>query len=84
MFIESVYSPELSLRMWRRLVRHESGHLFGLDSREFSCEDNLRRYCTNICTLRQGVSLVVWKELTGEEDAKGIDFCEDCATELPG
>lgn len=49
--LEGKYPEELALNMWRRLVRHEAGHLFGLVKRDYSYEEKLGRHCTNVCCM---------------------------------
>lgn len=83
-FLEGKYSEELALNMWRRLVRHEAGHLFGLVKRDYSCEEKLGQHCTNVCCMRQGMTMREWQQLTVEEASKGIIFCTDCEQELKG
>lgn len=83
-FLEGKYPEELALNMWRRLVRHEAGHLFGLVTRDYSYEEKLGRHCTNVCCMRQGMTMGEWQQLTVEEASKGIIFCTDCEQELKG
>lgn len=77
--------PEGNLRdaMVRRLLRHEVGHMFGLPARGRShTEEKLGTHCTNPCTMRQGMSIPEWAELTVQEHNSGIHFCGDCRADL--
>jgi predicted Zn-dependent protease len=81
-FLAGKYPEALALSMWRRLLRHETAHLFGLVRREKHVAEKLGRHCTNICCMRQGMSMAEWQLFTEEELRKGIEFCDDCQTEL--
>lgn len=80
--IESVPVGSLREAMVRRLLRHEVGHMFGLIKRHQRVEQKLGLHCRNVCTMRQGMSITEWVELTREEETKGIHFCGDCKNEL--
>lgn len=56
--------------------------MFGLVGRKERVIQKLGLHCTNVCTMRQGMSLSEWKELTQEELRRGIHFCADCSREL--
>lgn len=81
-FIKEDYPEELALQMWRRLVRHETAHLFGLVNRDFNVEKSLGIHCTNVCCMRQGITMEIWEQLTEEELKAGVEFCSDCEAEL--
>ena len=80
--IHEVPPGPLREAMVRRLLRHEVGHMFGLTGRSYNVEEKLGRHCTNICTMRQGMSVPEWGALTAQELEKGIHFCNDCMHEL--
>ena len=77
-----VTDPKLRASMVRRLLRHEVGHMFSLTYRSFNVEEKLGKHCTNICTMRQGMSVGEWAEQTLQEENRGIHFCCDCLNEL--
>ena len=82
-FMEAVPESRLQSEMIRRLFRHEFGHLLGLPSAHRpNTEENLGNHCTNLCTMRQGLSTVEWAELTVEEVENGTHFCTDCRMDL--
>ncbi|MBA3724637.1 MAG: hypothetical protein H0W89_07190 [Candidatus Levybacteria bacterium] len=77
--------PEGDLRdaMVRRLLRHEVGHMFGLPTTgRRNTEEKLGAHCTNPCTMRQGMSIPEWADLTVTEHNNGIHFCGDCTGDL--
>lgn len=76
---EVVQDDVLRAHMVRRLLRHEVGHMFGLpgDGRPNTAY-KLGTHCTNICTMRQGMNMQEWVQLTLEEVAAGVQFCGDC------
>lgn len=77
--------PEGDLRdaMIRRLLRHEVGHMFGLPTTgRPNTEEKLGTHCTNPCTMRQGMSIPEWANLTVQEHNSGIHFCSDCRHDL--
>ena len=80
--IVEVSDPVLRASMVRRLLRHEVGHMFGLTNRNFHVEEKLGKHCTNICTMRQGMSVPEWAQQAVQEERLGIHFCGDCQTEL--
>lgn len=79
---EEVEDPNLRKEMIRRLLRHEVGHMFGLVGRNFRYEEKLGKHCTNVCSMRQGMSVREWASLVREENARRIHFCGDCQNEL--
>lgn len=80
---ESIPSGNLRNAMIRRLLRHEVGHMFGLPSQNRrNTEEKLGQHCVNPCTMRQGVSIPEWRDLTIEEHNNGIHFCTDCQHDL--
>jgi predicted Zn-dependent protease len=86
--MEAIPPGELRDAAIRRVLRHETGHLFGLPSyrRESNprgnVEENLGLHCTNPCTMRQGLSVPAWVNLTVQEHNAGIHFCSDCQNDL--
>lgn len=80
--MNEVVNESLRLRMIQRLLRHEVGHMFGLMARNFKVEQKLGLHCTNICTMRQGLSIPEWASLTQQEDSLGIHYCDDCLNDL--
>lgn len=76
--------PEGNLRdaVIRRLLRHETGHMFKLPIRQENTEEMLGAHCTNICTMRQGMSMDEWVYLTVDEIKNEVHFCEDCTHDL--
>lgn len=75
----------LKLAMIRRLLAHEVGHLFGLCQKgRRNTIQKLGTHCTNLCCMRQGLSLNEWAEQTRQEDVMkyGARFCRDCKNEL--
>ncbi len=77
-------NPRLRTAMVRRLLRHEVGHMFGLVNRDFNREFQLGEHCTNVCSMRQGMSMEVWARQLAEEEQAGIHFCQDCQNDLIG
>lgn len=77
-----VADQPMRLRMIQRLLRHEVGHMFGLMARNYSVEQKLGLHCTNVCTMRQGLSTEEWARQTQQEDTLGIQFCIDCLSDL--
>lgn len=74
---------ELRNAMIRRLLRHEVGHMFGLPhSNRPNTKEKIGPHCTNVCTMRQGMSIPEWRKLTIEENKKGVHFCSDCKHDL--
>lgn len=69
--------------MVRRLLRHEVGHMFGLPhySRR-NIAEKLGLHCTNVCTMKQGMSIPEWSRLTIQESRQNIQFCGDCQYDL--
>jgi predicted Zn-dependent protease len=81
--IREIKPGPLRAAMVRRLLRHEVGHMFGLPSRNrLRTEEKLGTHCTNICTMRQGMSIREFAQLTKEEDTMGIHFCADCRADF--
>lgn len=80
--IAEVRPGNLRNEMIRRLLRHEVGHMFWLPSRNHNIEQSLGKHCTNVCTMKQGLSIPEWANLTQEENRRGIKFCDDCMTDL--
>ncbi len=64
----------------RRLARHEFGHALGLipESRSTNVATEVGLHCTNVCTMRQGMCLAEFEDLTQEEERANVDFCGEC------
>jgi len=81
--MSEIPTEDLRKAMIRRLLRHEVGHMFKLPhSNRPNIEIKLGLHCTNICTMRQGMSITEWAKQTIEEAKRGIHFCEDCQRDL--
>lgn len=81
--IDGIPSGKLRTEVVRRLLRHEAGHMFGLPGwNRRNTEEKLGTHCTNICTMRQGMSLPEWISLTQEEIRNQVHFCTDCHNAL--
>lgn len=82
--LSSVPDNQLRYDMTRRLLRHEVGHMFKLPSglRTVNVTENLGKHCTNICTMRQGISIEEWAQLTQQETTRDVHFCNDCTNDL--
>jgi predicted Zn-dependent protease len=81
--IKDVKEGELRDLMIRRLLRHEVGHMFRLPLwNRGNVEEKLGLHCTNVCTMRQGMSIQEWAQETIEERNKGVHFCADCRNDL--
>lgn len=79
----SVPNEPLRLAMIRRLLRHEVGHMFGLPNRRYNVEQSLGAHCaSNVCTMRQGLSIEEWATLTQAEERNRVHFCNDCTADL--
>jgi predicted Zn-dependent protease len=81
-FANSNLSEHVKYLAVERLLAHEMGHMFGLVNREHHRERSLGGHCTNVCLMRQGLSLDEFVRQTVEEHTKGIDFCECCQSDL--
>lgn len=77
-----ISSQELRSAMIKRLLRHEVGHMFGPPLRTFNIEQKLGPHCTNVCSMRQGLSIHEWANQTIEENRKGVVFCDDCMADF--
>lgn len=71
----------LNLEMIRNLLRHETGHMFGLVRRSEAVE-SLGNHCPNVCSMKQTLSAAELAENTIEVERRGIHFCADCQQEL--
>lgn len=81
--IDSIPAGDLRASMVRRLLRHEVGHMFGLPSWDRrNTEEKLGTHCTNVCTMRQGMSIPEWAQLTQQEVRNNVHFCGDCLQDL--
>ena len=61
-----------------------AGHALGLipESRRCNVEDKIGLHCTNLCTMRQGMSRSEFVDLALEEEQAGVTFCSECAQYL--
>ena len=68
----------------RRGVLHEFFHILGLvpDSRKTNIDNRLGLHCSNICVMRQGMSLSEWKNYAVEEEEKKVILCHQCKKDL--
>jgi predicted Zn-dependent protease len=73
---------DLQKELVRRVLRHEVGHMFGLPMRNENTTENLGKHCTNICTMRQGLSTQEWSNQWREETDRGVQFCGNCLSDL--
>jgi len=82
--LRNIGSVELRGKVVQRLARHEFGHVLGLVPRErrTNVEDKIGLHCTNLCTMRQGMTLEEFGQLTIEEERAGVVFCRECADYL--
>jgi predicted Zn-dependent protease len=80
--LRTIKDPALRIRVFERVIEHETGHLFGLNQRAFHVEQRLGIHCSNVCVMRQGVDLPALCRLTQEEQRANIYFCADCLAEL--
>lgn len=82
--LRAITSAELRAKVLQRLARHEFGHALGLipQGRQSNVEDKIGLHCTNVCTMRQGMSLPQVEALTREENQRGVVFCSECADHL--
>ena len=73
----------MSEKLVRRLARHEFGHALGLIPEGRSVNvDKIGLHCTNVCTMRQGMCLSGFEELTRGEESAEVIFCPECADYL--
>ncbi len=69
---------------FRTLALHETGHLFGLVSRQRpGAVELLGSHCANKCVMRQGLTLNAFVDFTNNrlQDSKN-EFCSECLTEI--
>lgn len=76
--IREIPDQGLRARVIRRVLRHEIAHVFGLPIRGKNTTEMLGRHCTNVCTMRQGMSTAEWIQEVREEEKVGRYFCSDC------
>jgi predicted Zn-dependent protease len=72
----------LRLRLFERVIEHETGHLFGLNQRTFHVEERLGTHCSNVCVMRQGLDLQEVSRQAQEEQRARVHFCADCLAEF--
>lgn len=80
--IHDVEDLNLRLRIIRRVGIHEFAHILNVPNRVPNTEEKLGRHCTNVCCMRQGLSLQVWTQQLRQEEAAGVVFCEECTLDL--
>ncbi len=80
----AIDSTERRRKLLQRLSRHEFGHALGLvpEARQASTEEKIGLHCTNPCTMRQGMSLEEFEQLSQEEEQARILFCPECTRYL--
>lgn len=77
----------------RLLLRHEVGHMFGLPvmhdvlselpQRKDQLNESLGSHCTNLCSMRQCLTVKKMLDLAEElEESEAPDFCGECQSEL--
>lgn len=68
----------------RRVIMHEFFHAVGLLPKWRTTEVNvsLGEHCTNICVMRQGLSVPEWLRYAQEEKQRGIILCSHCFRDL--
>ena len=81
-FQHGISNREEQILAVKRLLRHEVGHMLGLVERDHHVEDKLGLHCTNICTMRQGLSVPEWLQQAKEEEKHGVQFCSCCMNDL--
>lgn len=82
-FMASVQNEPLRLAMIRRTLRHEVGHMFRLPNRSYNVVQSLGAHCaSNVCTMRQGLSIEEWAILTRSEEQQSTHFCNYCLADL--
>lgn len=81
-FVDTIRDPAVLDAAIARLLRHEVGHMLGLPNRDHHVEDKLGLHCTNVCTMRQGMSVPEWTRKAVEEHNAGVGFCECCKDDL--
>lgn len=63
---------------------HELGHVFGMvpDERKEDVEYSLGKHCSNVCIMRQGITLPTdWINITADR-LKGKALCDRCSDDL--
>ena len=68
----------------RRNIFHQVFHAFGLipEWRKTKIDNSLGLHCSNICVMRQGLSVCEWKNNVIQEREKGIVLCHQCKKDL--
>lgn len=80
--LRAIKDPALRIRIFERVIEHETGHLFGLNQRTFHVEQRLGNHCSNVCVMRQGLNIQELSRHTQEEQRANVHFCADCLAEF--
>ena len=80
--LRAIKDPALQVRVFERVIEHETGHLFGLNQRTFHIEQRLGPHCSNVCVMRQALDFKELSRHTQEEQRANIHFCADCLAEF--
>lgn len=72
----------LKLAMIRNLLRHESGHMFGLVGRTRGDNGLIDNHCPNPCSMKQTMDIISLAQNTIEVENKREHFCTDCRNEF--
>ena len=83
-FRRELKDEKLRLLCLRRTIVHEFCHSLGLipDSRKTNRDERLGLHCTNVCVMRQGLSVKEWAGHARQEEERGVILCPQCAGEL--
>ena len=86
-FEEASRNPEWLAATARHMARHEFGHLVGLDESTIVNKDMrpgiYRSHCTNLCTMRQVMSVAETGRLIEQLNGRpNTGFCDDCVGSL--
>ncbi len=83
-FNHGLKNRELRNLCLRRAILHEFFHIIGLvpNWRETNVDTRLGLNCSNICIMRQGMSVSEWKKYSIEEEKKGVILCSQCKENL--
>jgi len=60
---------------------HEFGHIFKLAESGPRVEQSLGSHCTNLCIMRQGLSMTDWEGMTADR-LNHEALCDECKTDL--
>jgi hypothetical protein len=79
--LEETPNRDLANAMYRNLLRHEVGHVFGLVNRSDAVQQ-LGGHCPNECSMRQTMDLSALRDNTLRIEISGRMFCGDCTVEV--